>query len=125
MQSRGAISFRNGNSYEYEFPTYIINVGRVNADIVRVSFQNLQRINIPVPPQTFHHDLQTGDINNDFNGSFFVTWNGRHEIITNGIVLIQFNNQRQVSVMSICEHWAVRDGVGRILRQDGQEMLPI
>ncbi len=122
LQSRGTISFINGNSYEYEFPAYIIRVNRINADIVRVSFQNLQRIDIPVPSQTFHHDLQTNEIYNDFNGSFFVTWNGRHEIITNGVAIIQFNNQRQVSVMSHCEHWAMRDGVGRLLHQDGKRI---
>lgn len=109
VNSKGIISFKNGNSYEYQFHDYIIQVGRINDDIVRVCFLNLQRGNIAVPVDTFHRDLQTGNFHNDFGGNFFITWNGRHEIITNGVTLLQFNNQRQVSVLSPCEHWVVKN----------------
>ena len=116
------VTFQNGNSYEYSFPTYIIKVARVNDDIVRVWFQNLQGVDIPVPAQTFHVDLQTRNVHNDFNGIFFITWYGRHTIVTNGIELIQFNNQRQVSVRSSCEHWSVRNATGQLISRNGQKI---
>jgi hypothetical protein len=120
VNARGIISFKNGNQYEYEFPLYVVRVQRINDDIVRVFFTDEHRTQIPVPPATVHHDLQTGNQFNDFAGSFFVTWSGRHEIVSAGVVLIQFNNQRQVSVLSVCEHWRVLNPIGVVVRRDGQ-----
>jgi len=46
LDKKGTISFYKGNSYEYYFDDYIIQVSRVNDDIVRVCFLNLQRESI-------------------------------------------------------------------------------
>lgn len=43
LKNKGRISFNEGNSYEYYFTDYIVQVSRVNDDVVRVCFLNLQK----------------------------------------------------------------------------------
>lgn len=124
VNSRGTISFKNGNSYTYEFPLFQLHVQKLNNDVARVWFSDANRTPIPVPPNTVQID---GDetVHNDFNGSFFLTWLGSHSISHNGVIIFQINNQRQVSVHSICEHWDVRDVAGRVVRRDGQRITQV
>jgi len=66
--------------------------------------------------------LQTNKIHNDFGGNFFITWNGRHEIIRNGLPLIQFNEERELNVMSHCEHWVSKNPLGQVVYKDGKKV---
>ena len=118
VATKGSISFVNGNQYEYQFPALRIRVEAINPDVARIFFVDQQGNQVPVPPNTFHRDVMTQTQHNDFNGSF-ITWMGRHEIVSENIVLVQFNNQRQMDVVSDCEHWLVRNAAGRILKIDG------
>jgi CDP-diacylglycerol pyrophosphatase len=79
---------------------------------------------IPVPPNTVQIDGD-GTVHNDFNGSFFLTWLGSHNISHNGVPLVQTNNQKQVSVHSSCEHWTVRNALGYVTHRDGQRVVPL
>ena len=119
VYTRGSISFINDHSYCYEFPAFHLRVEKLSQHVARVWFTNQQGNQIPVPPNTFLLD-EDGSAHNDFAGSFFVTWIGRHSITHNGVVIFNTNNQKQVSVYSSCVHYEVRDALGRVRRRDGQ-----
>ncbi|KAJ3223940.1 hypothetical protein HK099_000480, partial [Clydaea vesicula] len=104
LNSKGTISFKNGNSYSYEFPLFQLHVQKINTDVTRIWFSDNNRNPIPVPPNTLQQD-GNGTFHNDFNGSFFLTWLGSHTITHNGIAIFQLNNQKKVAVHSSCERW--------------------
>ncbi len=124
VNSRGSISFRNGNSYSYEFQDFTVRIAKLSQHVARVWFANHQGMQVPVPPNTFLQD-EDGGVHNDFGGSFFITWLGRHTIIHNGVNILSTNNQKQVSVHSSGAHWDVRDAVGIVRRRDGEPVAPL
>ncbi|KAI8820132.1 uncharacterized protein EV422DRAFT_531767 [Fimicolochytrium jonesii] len=122
MNSRGSISFRNGNTYSYEFPEFKIRIEKLSPHVARLWFANFQGQQIPVPPNTFLLD-ENNVAHNDFGGSFFITWIGSHTITRNGVVIFKTNNKKQVSVHASAEHWEVRDVMGGLRRRDGQPVI--
>ncbi|KAJ3178156.1 hypothetical protein HDU87_003708 [Geranomyces variabilis] len=119
VNSRGSISFANGNSYRYEFAEWVIRVEKLSQHVARVWFTDHQGNPVAVPANTFLLD-EDGTHHNDHAGSFFVTWIGHHQITHNGVNVFATDNQKQVSVHASCLHWEVRGPLGELVRRDGK-----
>ncbi|KAJ3179613.1 hypothetical protein HDU87_002819 [Geranomyces variabilis] len=121
MNSRGSISFANGNSYRYEFAEWVIRVEKLSQHVARVWFADHQGNPVPVPANTFLLDEDDGTHHNDHAGSFFITWIRHHRITHNGVNVFATDNRKQVSVHASCLHWEVRGPLGELVRRDGKK----
>jgi len=114
MNFYGSLIFTTGNQLEFRFATFYIKARSINSQVIQIFFTDLNHLHIPIPPSTFHNDF-SGLMYNDYNGSFFFDSSRKHEIVSSGVILLQFN-QTLIYANKDCLECLARSPSGRIIQ---------